>query len=144
MDMENDEVLSVVRSVKLGDKLAINDWRAKYTVCGLSAHFILAHYGRHYTIIERNPVPEGYRCNGVRGGDIRCAPDYWIFGYGEGYFFTDEAWVTQYMIDLESGFTQLSERNQAPVWFIFVVGHTDSVYADKNAIKKPPKGFVGD
>ena len=142
--MENEEVLEVVRSIKLGDKLAINDWRAKYTVCGVSEHFILAHYGQHYTIIQRVPVAEGYRYNGVRSGDIRCAPDWWIFGYEGGYNFTDEAWVKEYLLDLENGDTGLSEHKQATVWFISVVGHTDSVYADKNAIKKPPKGFVGD
>ena len=136
--MKTEEVLSVSRSIKLGDKLAINDWRAKYTVCGVSEHFILAHYGNHYTIIEKAPVAEEYCVNGVRGGDIRCAPDWWLFGYEGGYNFADEDWVNEYMIDLEKGDTGLSEGKQAPVWFLSVVGHTDSIYADKK--KSPFRG----
>ena len=136
--MKTEEVLSVIRSLKLGDKLAINDWRAKYTVCGISKRFILAHYGQHYTIIEKEPVPDYYCFNSVRGGDIRCAPDWWIFGYEGGYNFTDEAWVKKYLLDLENGYTELSEGKQATVWFISVVGHVDSVYADKK--KSPVRG----
>ena len=129
--MENNEIIEVVKSVRLGDKLAINDWHAKYTVCGLSPNFILAHYGQHYTIISRKPW-EGHMFNGVREGDIYCAPDWWIFGYVDGYDFTNEEWVKKYMTDLESGDTEMSQKKHAPVLFLSVIGHTDKIYAKKN------------
>ena len=134
--MQNAEVIEVVNSLKLGDKLAINDWKAKYTVCGISPNFVLAHYGQHYTIISRKPTPSDYHFNGVRGGEIRCAPDWWIFGYVDGYRFTDENWVTKYLTTLEEGETEMSQKKHATVWFISVVGHTDKYWAKK----KTPEG----
>ena len=132
--MTTIEVAETVNSLKLGDKLAINDWRAKYTVCGISARYVLAHYGQAYTIISRRPISErGYNHNGVRYGDIVCAPDWWVMGYDKGHDFTNEEWVKEYLADLESDYTSQSVRKQAPVWFISVVGHTDKVYAKRKA-----------
>lgn len=124
--METSEVLEVVNSLKLGDKLSINDWNAKYTVCGISQRFVLAHYGQHYTIISRFPSP--FTHNAIRKGDVVCAPDWFLFGYSGGYDFTNPNWVTQYMIDLESGVTEQSHKKGCAVYFIAVVGHTDKVY----------------
>ena len=129
--MRNDEIKTVLDSITLGDKLIVNDWKAKYTVCGLSENYVLAHYGQHYTIISRRPW-EGFMFNGVRKGDIYCAPDWWIFGYFDGYYFTDEEWVKKYMTDLELGDTEMSQKKHAPVFFLSVIGHTDKVYAKKN------------
>ena len=126
--MNTNEVISVLNSIVLGDKLAINDWKAKYTVCGISQNYILAHYGQHYTIIARQPTPPKYHFNGVRGNEIRCAPDWWIFGHVDGYFFTDKTWVDKYMAELESGITEMSQKHHATVVFISVVGHPDKVY----------------
>lgn len=128
--MPVDELINVLSNLKLGDKLAINDWKARYTVCGISQNYVLAHYGQHYTIIEKKPFP--YTHNAVRAGDIRCAPDWWIFGYVNGYRFTDEEWVKEYLTSLETGETELSEKHHAPVFFIGVVGHTDKVYRKSN------------
>ena len=125
--MTTSEIITTINSIKLGDKLSINDWKAKYTVCGISEHYILAHYGQHYTIISRVPF-EGLMFNGVRRGDIYCAPDWWIFGYIEGYDFTNADWVKNYMISLETGETEMSQKHHAPVFFLSVVGHTDKVY----------------
>lgn len=133
--MEQQEILDTLSSLKLGDKLAINDWKAHYTICGISQNFVLAHYGQHYTIIDKRPFP--YTHNAVRKGDIRCAPDWWIFGYVDGYDFTNKAWVTKYLTDLEMGDTELSQKRHAPVWFLGVVGHTDKVYRAK---KEAPEG----
>ena len=127
--MSSDEVFATINSISLGDKLSINDWRAKYTVCGISQNFILAHYGQHYTIISRRPSDITH--NSVRKDDAYCAPDWWIFGYIDGYKFTDEDWVKKYMADLESGDTEMSMRRRAVVWFISIVGHVDKVYAKK-------------
>jgi len=139
--MQTDEIISLLNSLKLGDKLAINDWKAKYTVCGISQNYILAHYGQHYTIIQRTPMPDGYCYNGVRGGDIRCAPDWWIFGWmsdkWDDYQFNNEEWVKDYLYSLESGETEMSQKRHAPVWFLSVVGHTDAVYAKR---KTPNNG----
>lgn len=130
--MTSSELGSIINSIKIGDKLSINDWNAKYTVCGISEHYILAHYGRHYTIISRKPIDSiGYNYNGVRHGDYVCAPDWWIFGYMNGYYFTDEEWVKEYMTSLETGETEQSQKKHAPIWFISVVGHTDKVYAKR-------------
>lgn len=126
------EIIETLDSIKLGDKLSINDWNAKYTVCGISQNYILAHYGQHYTIIQRYPMPKNYCYNGVRDGDIRCGPDWWIFGYVDGYDFTNEDWVMKYMSDLETGYTEMSQKRHAPVWFLAVVGHTDRVYRKAN------------
>lgn len=135
--MNLSELLEAIDSIKLGDKLAINDWHAKYTVCGISPHFILAHYGQHYTIIARTPTPENYCFNGVRGGEIRCAPDWWVFGWmsdkWEGYEFTNQEWVTDYLASLESGETEMSQKHHASVFFLSVVGHTDKIYAKRKA-----------
>ena len=126
--METNEIVKTLSQIKLGDKLAINDWRAKYTVCGLSQNYVLAHYGQHYTIITRNPLPNDYNYNGVRGGDIACAPDWFVFGYVDGYDFTNREWVEKYMADLESGNTEMSMKRRATVYFLSVVGHTDKFY----------------
>lgn len=126
--MTSNEIITTLNNLKLGDKLAINDWKAKYTVCGISQNYVLAHYGQHYTIIQKTPMADNYCFNGVREGDIRCAPDWWIFGYIEGYRFTDEDWVKEYLTSLETGETELSQKHHAPVWFLGVVGHTDKVY----------------
>lgn len=134
--MDTNEIMAVLQNVRLGDKLAINDWHAKYTVCGISPRFVLAHYGQHYTIIDK--VPYGSNFNGVRVGDIRCAPDWWIFGYYHDYDFTNEEWVREYMLNLESGETELSQKKHAPVVFLSVVGHTDKVY--RKAKEKAPEG----
>ena len=127
-------VAEILQTIKLGDKLAINDWKARYTVCGISERYILAHYGQHYTIIDRKPFP--YDFNGVRAGDIRCAPDWWIFGFMDdiwsGYHFTDEKWVHDYMASLERGDTELSQKRHAPIYFLSVVGHTDKYWAKNN------------
>lgn len=121
-----EQIIETLKQLKIGDKLAINDWKAQYTVCGISQRFVLAHYGQHYTIIDKQPFP--YTHNAVRKGDIRCGPDWWIFGYVDGYDFTNKDWVEKYMIDLETGNTELSEKRHAPVFFLGVVGHTDKVY----------------
>ena len=135
--MPTDDIIKVLNSIKLGDKLAINDWKAKYTVCGLSQNFVLAHSGQHYTIIERHPMPDDYCLNGVRGDDIRCGPDWWVFGYVDGYDFTNKDWVAKYMTNLELGLTEISQKKHAPVFFLGVVGHTDKVYRAK---KEAPEG----
>ena len=134
--MTTDEIIKTIHEIKIGDKLSINDWNAKYTVCGVSQRFILAHYGQHYTIIDKTPFP--YTFNAVREGDIRCAPDWWLFGYVNGYYFTNEEWVKEYLTSLETGETELSQKKHAPVWFISVVGRTDKVYAKK---KSPRRGL---
>ena len=72
--METSEIIETLQNIRLGDKLAINDWKAKYTVCGISPNYVLAHYGQHYTIIAKQPTSNEYCFNGVRGGEIRCAP----------------------------------------------------------------------
>ena len=126
--MTSNEILDTLNAVRLGDKLAINDWKAKYTVVGISPGYVLAHYGQHYTILCRKPTSDEYCYNGVRGGDIRCGPDWWIFGYKDGYDFTDEHWTKQYMEDLETGYTEVSQKRHATVWFLSVVGHTDKYY----------------
>lgn len=125
--MDIAEIFEVINKITLGDKLVINDWKAKYTVCGISPNFILAHYGQHYTIVSRKPWQQSM-FNGVRTGDAYCAPDWWIFGYMDGYDFTNEDWVKKYLADLESGDTEMSQRKHAPIYFISVVGHVDKVY----------------
>ena len=124
--MSTDDIIKTVNSLSLGDKLAINDWRAKYTVCGISQNFVLAHYGQHYTILSRKPST--FTHNEIREGEITCAPDWWIFGYVNGYDFTNKAWVDQYMLDLEIGTTEQSQKHGHWVYFLSVVGHTDKVY----------------
>lgn len=131
--MTTEEIIEVLKSIRLGDKLAVNDWKAKYTVCGISQNYVLAHYGQHYTIIAKNPTTLDYHFNGVRGNEIRCAPDWWIFGYINGYKFTDESWVKEYLISLETGETEMSQKKHAPVFFLSVVGHTDNVYRKASA-----------
>ena len=128
--MTNDEIRSTLEGLKLGDKLIINDWKAKYTVCGISSHFVLAHYGMSYTILSKRTwqtIPH----NGVRTGDYYCGPDWWIFGYATGYDFTNPDWVGAYLADLESGETEISMKKNAPLLFLGVVGHTDKVYRKK-------------
>lgn len=138
--MTTAEIVETLNSLRLGDKLAINDWNAKYTVCGISPNYVLAHYGQHYTIIAKNPTTREYNFNGVRGDEIRCAPDWWIFGWmsnkWNGYEFTNEEWVKDYLISLETGETEMSQKKHAPVFFLSVVGHTDKVYAKR----KTPEG----
>ena len=131
-EMDTNDIIQTLDSLTLGDKLIINDWRAKYTVCGISQRFVLAHYGQHYTIISRIPWDRGM-WNGVRDGDIYCAPDWWIFGYVEGYDFTSEAWVKKYLEALETGETEMSQKRHAPVFFLSVVGHTNKVYRKASA-----------
>lgn len=132
--MQTEEIINTLTNIKIGDKLSINDWHAPYTVCGISKRYVLAHYGRHYTIIRRRPVTQiGYSRNGVRYGDIVCAPDWWALGYPDGYDFTNQSWVMQYMADLEADYTGLSMRRMSPVFFLSVIGHTDKVYAKKKA-----------
>lgn len=138
--METTEIIETLQNIRLGDKLAINDWKAKYTVCGISPNYVLAHYGQHYTIIAKQPTSNNYCFNGVRGGEIRCAPDWWIFGYKDGYNFTDEKWVHNYMLELENGYTEMSQKKHAPVFFLSVVGHTDKYWAKR----KTPEGVNGD
>ena len=130
--MEINEIKTTLESLTLGDKLAINDWHAKYTVCGISPHYVLAHYGQHYTIISKVPY-SGIAHNGVRDGEYYCGPDWWIFGYSLGYNFTDRDWVGTYLADLESGDTEISIKKHAPLYFVSVVGHTDKVYKNKDA-----------
>ena len=126
--MSTAEIIETLKSIKIGDMLIINDWKAKYTVCGLSEHFALAHYGQYYTIIRRQPMPDDYDYNGVRGGDIACAPDWWIFGYINGYDFRSKKWVNEYMASLESGDTEMSQKKHETVRSLLVVGHKDNVY----------------
>ena len=90
--MTNKEIHTALSNLKIGDKLAINDFKAKYTVCGLSPRFALAHYGKYYTILSRVPVNcAGYNHNGVRNGDFVCAPHWWAFGYVG-------TWISKWMI----------------------------------------------
>ena len=130
--MTNEEMKHVLDSITLGDKLAINDWHAKYTVCGISPNYVLAHYGQSYTIISKRPWAN-LTFNGVRKGDYYCGPDWFIFGYALGYYFTDRDWVGTYLADLEKGDTEISQKRHAPLLFISVVGHTDKVYQNRNA-----------
>lgn len=127
--MDNAEIKAVLDGIVIGDKLAINDWRARYTVCGISPNFILAHYGQSYTILPKQPNSVVH--NGIRCGDYCCGPDWWIFGYAEGYRFTDRDWVAKYLSDLEDGTTEVSMKRRALLYFISVVGHTDKVYQNK-------------
>lgn len=129
--MSYESIKATLETIRLGDKLSVNDWKAKYTVCGLSKHYVLAHYGQHYTIISR--LPAAYNHNCVREGDYYCATDWWVFGYVNGYHFTNEDWVKEYMTELETGTTEMSQRNRAVVWFLSVVGHTDKYWAKKKA-----------
>ena len=132
--MNSAEIGKIIDSIVVGDKLAINDLKAKYTVCGVSNGYILAHYGQYYTIIRKKPVEwEEYNHNGVRYGDYVIAPDWWIFGYVNGYYFRDEEWCKEYMAELERGDTEMSHKKEAVLWFISVIGHTDKVYAKKKA-----------
>ena len=124
--MEPIEILRVVNSLRLGDKIVVNDWHAKYTVCGTSQRYVLAHYGQHYTILSR--FLSEFTHNAIRKGEVICAPDWFIFGYPHGYDFTNPDWVAQYMADLESGDTQQSQKKGCCVFFLSVVGHTDKVY----------------
>lgn len=127
--MDNAEIKAVLDGIVIGDKLAINDWRARYTVCGISPNFILAHYGQSYTILPKQPNSVVH--NGIRCGDYYCGPDWWIFGYADGYRFTDRDWVNKYLSDLEDGTTEVSMKRRALLYFISVVGHTDKVYQNK-------------
>ena len=125
-----NEVLETLGKITIGDKLAINDWHAKYTVCGMSPNFIVARYGNYYTIISRNVATENY--NRVREGDVYCGPDWWIFGYSDGYDFRNREWVEKYLTSLEIGETEIG-RKREPVWFLSIVGHIDNVYAKEKA-----------
>ena len=134
--MTTEEIVQTLLSLRLGDKLVINDWKAKYTVCGISQNYVLAHYGQHYTIISKVPTTLDYNYNGVRGDEIRCAPDWWVFGWENGYDFTNEEWVKAYLVSLETGETEMSQKKHAPVYFLSVIGHTEHVYAKR----KTPEG----
>ena len=131
-----EDIKATLDSLTVGDKVCVNDWKAKYTVCGVSQNFVLIHFGQHYSILSKRPVTwKGYNHNGVRCGDYVCAPDWWLFGYVNGYKFTDADWVAEYLNELEQGMTEQSRKKEAPIWSLTVVGHTDKVYGKK---KSPP------
>lgn len=112
-----------IRSLRVGDKVRINDWEELFTVCGVSENYVLAHCGQEYTIIAKRPT--NYLYNGIHPGAYVCAPDYLIFGYFGGYHFTDPEWVKQYLGDLESGEIKMSVRNRAQIRTMEREGYAD-------------------
>ena len=136
--MNTEDIRDTLVALRVGDRVVFNDRRAKFTVCGISPHFVLAHYGQTYTIFSKEPFTGVVMHNNIHTGDFFCGPDWWVFGYALGYHFTDREWVSTYLSDLESGDTEISMRKRAPVYFLSVVGHTDKVYASKN----PPASIV--
>lgn len=121
MANETEKIVSTVAMLKNGDTIRIcvagdemyEMWEDRFMVCGVSDHYILAFHDDEYTII--NKLPTEYQYNGIPKGSCVCAPDNLIFGYAEGYRFTDPAWVKRYMGDLETGTIEPSVRRRARI-----------------------------
>ena len=119
--MTTEKILETIAVLKKGDtvKICVADdeifggWEKCFTVCGVSEHYILAFCDEEYTII--NKLPTEYQYNGIPEGSCVCAPDNLLFGYVEGYRFTDPEWVQRYMGDLETGIIDPSIRRRARI-----------------------------
>ena len=119
MTTETEKILNTISGLQNGDVISIqvagdemhDGWEDRFQVCGVSTHYILAFYDDEYTII--NKLPTEYQHNGIPKGACVCAPDNQIFGYYEGYHFTDPAWVKEYMECLETGELEPSLRRRA-------------------------------
>ena len=123
--MNNTEIMNTVLSLKIGDRIRINNWDLLYmVVCGVSEHFILAHNeNKEYTIIAKEPAEYSYR--GIFAGDIYCGADWWTLGYPGGYEFDHPAWVDEYMQSLESEETEMSWRSREAVRLLEVLRGAD-------------------
>lgn len=117
----------VMESLEVGDSVRINNRRTYFTVCGISPNFILAHRGQEYTIIMRYPTKYSY--NGIPAGSYVCAPDFWVWGYYDGYRFDDPLWVKEYLQSLESGETEMSLRNRLHITQLHIKSHGASFCA---------------
>lgn len=121
MVSKTEEILKTIAVLKNRDTVRIHiagdemheGWEARFMVCGVSEHYILAFHDDEYTII--NKLPTEYQYNGIPKGSCVCAPDNLIFGYAEGYRFTDPTWVKRYMDDLETGTIEPSVRRRARI-----------------------------
>lgn len=113
ISVETNSLEILVRTLRVGDKVRINDWEEFFTVCGVSDNYVLAHKGDEYTIIAKNPTRYAY--NGIPWGAYVCGPDYFTFGYPGGYSFADATWVSKYLADLEHGSIEMSTRNRAQI-----------------------------
>lgn len=119
--MKTEKILETIAVLKKGDTVQIcvagdeifGAWEKCFVVCGVSEHYILAFHDEEYTII--NKLPTEYQYNGIPKGSCVCAPDNLIFGYPEGYNFTDPEWVKRYIEDLETGIIEPSIRRRARI-----------------------------
>lgn len=117
--MTSQEINRQIMTLLPGDEFYINHWREPMIVAGRSRHFIVAYnpncdevdQGHEYTII---PIPDS-----VDAPVPECGPDHWIFGFvsdvSEGYDFQNAAWVAEYLLSFESGKSEISRRNSAPI-----------------------------
>lgn len=111
----------VIPALRVGHRILINDWKDELTVCGVSENFVVAFQptSGEYTIIPKTPTSFSY--NGICKGSYVCAPDWWIFGWRDGYDFDNPSWVEKYLASLESGETQISTRNRERINRISIV-----------------------
>ena len=112
---------SLIKSLKIGDRLRINHWMNLFTVCGVSDNFVLANCfeSEEYTIIPKKPVDYCY--NGIPIGSFVCSPDNLIFGYAGGYHFDNPDWIEKYLSELETGELEISQRRREMIAFLEVL-----------------------
>ena len=103
----------LLKFLEVGDEIRINDWDDFFTVCGISEDHILIYHGEEYSIIQRAPLDRAY--NGIPAGSYICAPDYLVFGYYEGYHFTDPDWCERYLKALKKKTLFMSVRKRAQI-----------------------------
>lgn len=106
---------NIIRNLKVGNTIQINNWKDIFTVCGVSENFILANCfeSKEYTIIPKKPVDYCY--NGIPVGSFVCSPDHLVFGYAGGYYFDNPDWVEKYLSELETGELEISMRRREKI-----------------------------
>ena len=130
MATETEKILNTISGLQNGDVVCIqvagdemhDGWEDRFQVCGVSANYILAFHDDEYTII--NKLPTEYEHNGIPKGSCVCAPDNLIFGYHEGYHFTDPAWAKRTSCRGMNGWEVLTMREKL-IELLDKVHHTD-------------------
>ena len=104
---------AVLDTVEVGDLVKCNAWKQSMRVKGVSQNYFVMAVKRfgswYYSICEKKLRTAGFH-NAMEPGKYHISVDNMVFGYIDGYNFDDKNWVADYLMSLEKGKIELSER----------------------------------
>jgi hypothetical protein len=108
----NEITRELLDSIKRGNLVKCNGWGRPFRVHAASKNYFVMKqwiFGHEeYSVCEK--LPASYTRNNFTAGSFRIGPDDWVCGSPCGYNWPTEAEALEYLNQLESGKTKLSER----------------------------------